>query len=130
MTTKPFPRKVVISPSYGAGICTWWSYEYRERAYDFIEDPAFIQWVIEELPIVRSKWQAAQISMLKLDDYVKEYVVKYMVATGRWAAEELEEGYFGGIDGAQVVTVTAPYRITEYDGAESIVQIGTEFWRM
>lgn len=119
-----FPRKVVISPMFGAGIASWMSDE-GQRNYDFVEDPAFIEWVENELPDLEYN----DIGLFNMNDYFHSILTPIMVATGRWTEEELETIYFGGIRSAQVVTVDGPYRIDEYDGYESITQQEGFDWR-
>jgi hypothetical protein len=121
--SKTFPRKVVYSPGFGAGIASWW-HGPEDRAYDFVEDPAFVNWVENELPKLK-----ADTMNLKVESFIQNSVVPVMVATGRWTEDELKSVYYGGFYQAVVATVDGPYRIREYDGSESIEVAADLDWR-
>lgn len=100
-----FPRKIVISPGYGAGIASWAD---DELGYEVVENPAFVEYVENG---GRDEDEARAIleaeGILKPDDYF----------------------YFGGLRTAEVVEVHGPYRITDYDGYESIETLDADVWR-
>jgi len=111
-----FPRKVVISPSFGAGIATWMSDDSENRwlPYERVECPAFVAY-IEECRANK-----------KQPDHDR---VRHI-----WFAEGLMSGpdeyvYLGGLSDATVVEVPGPYRITEYDGSEAIETATDPWWR-
>ena len=109
MSGRTFPRDVVISPSFGAGIATWADLP-EARRYDFVEDPEVVSCAAENV--------------------TKDELLSRVLATGRWTGEELDEIYLGGWKDATVVVVAGPYMIEEYDGFESISLQDTTEWRV
>ena len=91
-TNRTFPRDIVISPQYGAGIATW-----NDRGYDIVECPAFVEYV-------RNGGRDP--------DQAKSILTE--------AGFDTSDIYLGGLRDARVVTVHGPYRIDEYDGFESL----------
>jgi len=106
---KTFPRQVVISPDYGAGLVSWWGEgEKGEDPYDLAESAELIECVEKGL--------------------TEDETLAFLIEKG-WDAEYINELYWGGWENAVVVTVDGPYKINEYDGLESIEsKSGTE-WR-
>jgi hypothetical protein len=101
VSERGWPREVVISRGYGAGLATWW-----DDAYEIVEHPAVVAAAKEGVP-----WEEAQ---------------RRITAAG-FDADNL---YGGGWDNAVVVEVSGPYVIREYDGSESIVRRDAVDWRL
>jgi hypothetical protein len=117
---REFPRKILVSPGYGAGWSSWCNHgaqtgdcnDYREAA----------QFVAEYEPIIefldnggdkKSKEFGKLVEDLQ-DILNKKYDVEF---------------YAGGVDGLEVRVVNGPYKITEYDGYETVVeQNDSEYW--
>lgn len=100
---KKFPRKVLVSPGFGGGWSSWCG------------DSKVAQFVAEYEPI---------IEFLENGGNKKDKAFKLLL-------EELEEKlektfgkgfYLGGADQLEVRTVNGPYRITDYDGSESLIE--------
>lgn len=104
---RQFPREVVISPDYSAGLITWWgdSGMSDERLYDLIEHPLFIQCAKN-----KTKWSDV-ITIMSNADF------------------DLRNCYPGGWPDAEVVNVFGPYHVAEYDGHESILYRDDQYWR-
>ena len=97
-----FPRDIVYSPGYGAGIATW-----NDNGYDIIENPQFVEYV-----------RSGGRDITRAEEILVEQ---------GFDADTL---YLGGVRDAQVFTVDGPYMIEEYDGYESIKQHSDgELWR-
>lgn len=104
-----FPRKVVISPDYGAGLSTWWDEAGVEMAYTIAESPALIDACERGLSWAET---TAALKAAGFDPFTVDCL------------------YEGGWKGAVVVTVrTGPYKIREYDGAEHVEIQSQEYWR-
>ncbi len=108
-----FPRDIVISPGFGAGIATWCGeLSTGKNGYDVAECPEFVAYV-RDTP---------------QDERDGDAAIAVLVAAG--VASESDHVYMGGLGGAEVVTVHGPYAIEEYDGSESIrEQADSEYWR-
>lgn len=102
---KTFPRKVVISPGYGAGLVTSWTCEKR---YEMIECPALVA-VCES----GGTWSQAQDAL---------------VISG-FDPDAVHHLYSGGWGGAIAVEVHGPYIVEEYDGFESVAERNKIGWR-
>lgn len=97
-------RKIVISPTFGAGIATW-----NDKGYEVAECPAFVAYV---------------------EAGGRDQVVAQRICEEAGVLEPGDHFYWGGLSGAEVVEVTPPYRIDEYDGSESVTQVSdVETWR-
>lgn len=100
-----FPRKVLVSPGFGAGFATWAD---SGVGYDIAECPELICYVEQG---GRDENEARQIlvtqGVVGADDYV----------------------CWGGFSQVVVVTVDGPYRLTEYDGSESVEVLSEVGWR-
>ena len=101
---KTFPRKILVSPGYGAGWSSW------------CEDHKAAQFVAEYEPIIEFLDNGGKKNSRKFDkliddlqDIVKE---KYDV-----------DFYAGGTTGLEVRWVNGPYRIVDYDGAEKVEEM-------
>lgn len=83
---------VLISSGFGAGWSTW-NYDYDELVFDHV----IVQLVLEQ------------------DIHWKSKILSY-------CETKYPDGYFGGLDDLEVVWVPQgkKFRITEYDGSESI----------
>lgn len=119
---KGFPRKVLVSTGFGAGWATW-----NSEAGQFVaEHPLLIALREDGVEWGKGKWQS------EIDENVWEQVQKQKDPRFKEfyleLAEHLEQDpadiylYWGGFNSTQVVTVESPYRIEEYDGAESITE--------
>jgi hypothetical protein len=106
MRSYAFPRKVVISPGYGAGMHSWWEGD-SERLYDMVESEALINAVEEKLT-----WKQACVLMVKA------------------GFDEFPEFYPGGWDQAVVIEVNSPYIIEEHDGSEYVITHNDTSWRV
>lgn len=104
---RTWPRKVVISTGFGAGLSTWWY--LGDEGFDIIEHPVTIAAVEDG-----STWEQFQ---------------ERLIAAG-FDREMVEDLYEGGWEGARVVTVHGPYIINEYDGAETVEERDSIAWRM
>lgn len=93
---------VLVSPGYGAGWSSWNSNEDGTSQEELLFDPGLIALVLENTPT--------------------EALVKY--AENRWGGEGKYVSTYGLRD-ITVVWVAAghPFRISEYDGSESITMI-------
>jgi hypothetical protein len=107
--SKTFPRKIVISPGYGAGISTWIHGRKTENlGYEVIEHPEVISWVEAGMP--------------GGGEAIKEITARL------WPDEEYI--CLLGFPDATVVTVHGPYKVEEYDGFESVTEKNDpEEWR-
>jgi len=106
---KIFPRQVVISPGYGAGLVSWWSEgEKGEDPYDLAESPELIECVEKGL---------------------NEFQTKAFLIENGWDEEWITDQYFGGWNQATITEVYGPYKIDEYDGSESIQSQSGDGWR-
>ena len=90
-------RKVLISPGFGAGWSTW-----TRGAGELMAEYAPIIAALEAGETLSESHPAVR-------SLVVECVAKFE-----------ESPYLGGLPGLTVVTVEGPYRISEYDGSESI----------
>jgi hypothetical protein len=102
-------RKILIAPSYGAGWSTW-------------NDDAIAQAMAEYQPII--DFLEAGGNPHELDDPNHPLLVRLTKELGQILQKELNyEPYICVLAASdlEVVTVHPPYRITEYDGAESLV---------
>jgi len=104
---RKFPREVVISRGYGAGLATWW-YDAEINPYELIESPILIN-----ACKTQKSWD--DVTALFIEAGYDEDAVKDLYGEG-W------------VD-AVVVTVYGPYRVKEYDGAESIEERDDVKWR-
>lgn len=102
-----FPREVVISPGFGAGMLTWWDGEApNETLYDFIESDVLINAAKNKL-----SWHDTCLDMV------------------RAGYEDFPKCYPGGWDQATVITVDGPYIVQEEDGFESVLVRDAVEWR-
>jgi hypothetical protein len=103
---KTFPRRIVISADFGAGLVTWWGAD--QRAYDMIEHPALVAAAERG-----SSEEEAQQSLIDAG----------------WNADYVSSLYWGGWLSAAVVEVNYPYLVQEYDGMETVLEKETAPWR-
>lgn len=106
-TERSFPRQVVISPGFGAGLLTWG--DKSDMAYGMIEHPALVKACLDG-----ASWEEARSAMVACG-YTEEDVEGCLCSLG-W--EDVE-----------VVAVSGPYLINEYDGSESIEELDRTRWR-
>jgi hypothetical protein len=111
-TERTFPREVVISPGWGAGIATWIhdGSGYEDFGYDVAEHPEVIAWV--------KNGRGKKVGTETANELVKRLWpdVEYICTLG--------------FEQAEVVTVHSPYKIDEYDGFESVTESGDlDVWR-
>lgn len=98
-------RKVLISPSFGAGWSTW-NTDFRE---DFLFDAEVIAAVEAGAPLGDEDEEGTV-----LHGFVQRLVAKH----GEGAQHS---GYFcSASDGLEVVEVDGPFIVEEYDGSESV----------
>lgn len=102
---RTWPRQVVISPSYGAGLATWWD---TDIAYDIVEHPTTIEAVTNG-----DTWEQFQQRLLDVG----------------FDPEVVADLYGGGWAEAIVATAHGPYIIVEYDGSEAISERDSIAWR-
>ena len=102
-----FPREIVYSPGYGAGLVTWWHSDTLDK-YDLIESDALIN-------AVKNGYNAEQAQQALID--------------AGYPAQAITDLYWGGWRDARVTTVHGPYLIEEYDGNESIMESERTNWR-
>lgn len=106
--TRTFPRQVVISPQYGAGLATWWTGDlHSTMIYDIVESDTLIQACYKK--------------------YTEEQAIEALIAAG--FPTTVRDLYWNGWDDAKVVTVYGPYAIWEYDGYENIRHRDDITWR-
>lgn len=104
-TDRKFPREIVFSPGFGAGICTW-----NDNGYDLVEHPVLVEYV---KTTQRDERDAGEIAELLTR-----------------AGFNCDDVYWGGLGQAEVTTVNGPYKIDEYDGSESVIESSCgELWR-
>ena len=103
--TNKWPRKIVVSYGYGAGLASWW---HIKEAYDIIESPLTIKAVEEG-----ATWE--EFTQRLLDAGYSQDIIDAM--------------YGGGWSNATVVEVPGPYIVTEYDGYESVTVRSQVEWR-
>jgi hypothetical protein len=101
-STRTWPRPVVISPSFGAGLSTWWG---TEHAYDIVEHPVTVK--------------AAQ------DGVSWDETCRRLTAEGFDMTGLCNDGW----PDALVVIAHSPYIILECDGSESIAHRNEVNWR-
>lgn len=117
MDDTPFPRKIVISPSYGAGIYTW-NNDAAEAAKMLIEHPKLVEAVENggQLVFDGIEYGTPHVPSPLLAEILKEISDKCGVEF---------KPYLGGFRDATVVTVHGPYRINEYDGSETVEELNS-----
>jgi len=104
---RKFPRQVVISRGYGAGLASWWSGSTLDP-YGLVESPILI-----DACKTQKSW----------DD-----VTALLIEAG-YDEDAVMDLYGGGWPEADVAWVSGPYRVNEYDGAESIEERDSVEWR-
>ena len=107
-------RSIVISSEYGGGLGTSWvgfgtSSISPEMMYDLIESPALIFAAQNNLP-----WG---------------YNVKKALVEEGFDPNILDLLDMSGWENKQVVTVTTPYQLHDYDGKEYVIEANTGYWR-
>lgn len=98
---------VLVSYGYGAGWSTWEGYEGMEF------DPRLVEWIEAGKPGLKDTW----------DNNLPEDITKYL--------EEKYDGvYLGGVKDLEIEWIPegSAFRITEYDGSESIECKDTGDW--
>lgn len=93
-------RKVLISGGFGAGWSTW----------NTANPEAVLFWA----PLIEALEAGEDVT----EDHP---AVRSLVA-------EVGNVYLGGLEGLYVAEVTGPFRVTEYDGAESIETAGGDWY--
>jgi hypothetical protein len=91
-------RKVLVSPGFGAGWSTWSRGETGELMTEF----------------------APIIAALEAGETLTESHPAVVALVSECEERFGDSPYLGGLVGLRVETVTGPYRVTEYDGSESI----------
>jgi hypothetical protein len=100
-----FPRTIIITDDFGAGLSTWWD---TESKYDIIEHPALIK-------AYKNGASADEAQQALIDAGFPENVITNL--------------YWGGWESASERAVYGPYIVTEYDGKESIMHQKDVTWR-
>lgn len=103
---KTFPRRIVISIDFGAGLVTWWGAD--QRAYDLIEHPALIA--------------AAERG-------ASEEEAQQSLIDAGWDADYILSLYWGGWALVGIAEVNHPYLVQECDGMETVLERETAPWR-
>jgi len=108
---KDFPRKILVSPGYGAGWSSWIS-----GSKEMVQFVAEYQPIIEFLENGGVKEDKEFEKLLEeLENIIYE---KFGISI-----------YTGGAKNLVVKEVSGPYMIKEYDGSESIIeQENTDLW--
>lgn len=122
MTDKKWPRKVVISPNFGAGWSTW--NETNPGVAQFLaEHPLLIEAIENNATVTNGNCHTDDSDPLMFSPDLQCIVTE---AKEKFDLPDDWEPCLLGIDGkrATVVTVNGPYRINEYDGSESIEEQG------
>lgn len=117
MVMANFPRKVLVSYGYGAG---WSSWSGNNQVAQFMAEYGPIIEFLE-----RNGGSAKNLDKNKFNELNRlveecEEIIK----------EKFDnEPYTGGLDGLCVEEVSGPYKITEYDGFEELIQQNDcDFW--
>jgi hypothetical protein len=104
-----FPRKVLVSPGYGAGWSSW-CYNYEAA-----------QFAAEYKPIIKFLENGGDKNSKEFHELV-ENLENELADVG-------VDFYTGGARQLEVREVSGPYRITDYDGSESLIeQDDTNLW--
>ena len=122
MSLNGFPRKVIVSPGFGAGWSTWIG--SVEGLGKFLGEHPLLVKAIEDGDTLEQPVPGESFKKLSdpLQSIVKEAIVKFHMPDD-W------QPYTGGLRDATVETVNGPYKIDEYDGSETLVeQSDGEVW--
>lgn len=106
---------VLISPGYGAGWSSW-NQAHKEIAYD----KRVIEWYLAH----NNTLYAYDLSFSNSSDPINEEADAFFSSLG------YEDIYFGGFSDNMLQWVPAgtPWRVHEYDGAESIEYLDMKEW--
>ena len=103
-------RDIVISSDYGYGFGTSWAGTISPKMmYDLIESPALIFASQNNLP-----WG---------------YNVKKALVEEGFDPNILDLLDMSGWETTQVITITTPYQLHDYDGKEYVIEANTGYWR-
>jgi len=109
--SKGFPRKILVSGGFGAGWSSWCSCD------------TVAQFMAEYEPIIKALEKNPKLKLEEHDPLVVQMCEEIENLFGEYWAP-----YLGGLDGLYVKTVYSPYRITDYDGSESVTESESNDW--
>lgn len=121
-------KKVLVSKGFGAGWSTW----NETHGKDLAEDAELIRMVEAGEHRGRTTYKALEQSgitdSLNYGKGEQEIQASHAFALRACHITGGDVPYMGGVADLEVVEVNGPYRITEYDGAESIEERDSLDW--
>ena len=112
-------RKILVSPGYGAGWSTW-SYDGDEARRFFLTYAPIIEAIEAGQPVGWDESRGAD--PIVPDSPMARFVADFTEKFGE------KPGYLGGARDLMVITVDTPFRVTEYDGSESVEFFDTSLY--